>query len=275
VDRSAVANIFAGNDDYVEGAGLEWKPADALRLAMTVNDGLNSGTPGPNVSPAPTAGFTNGGHDFANNSSDFAASGRVDVKLAGAWSDEADVEAWTNNDFRAFVGAGIHWEQGKSGDKHTTKATAAVGTYDSFVQWTVDGLMKYQGFSLMGAGYGWHFQEPPAALGGKGSLNYYAATAQAGYLFWEDRIEPFARWEWIDVDGRTGPGATNINLVTAGVNYFFRKHAAKATVDVVWSPDNLNAVNTLGTSLTGIGLLSDATNLKNQFVIRAQFQLLF
>ena len=32
----------------------------------------------------------------------------------------------------------------------------------------------------------------------KGDLNLYAATVQAGYLFWNDRLEPFARYEFLN-----------------------------------------------------------------------------
>ena len=39
-----------------------------------------------------------------------------------------------------------------------------------------------------------------------------------------DTLEPFARYEWIGPDGDRG--FNDMNLITAGMNYYLRKHAA-------------------------------------------------
>ena len=278
VDRSAVANIFAANDGFVEGVGLDWapfSPADPpVKFAVNINDGLNSGTSG---GTGQTVGPTNGGNDFANGASDFAITARVDGRLtpSAPWSDASDVEAWsTVPGFRAFFGGAVHYELGTTGDKQASATMAPTGPYDHFVQWTADTLLKYQGLSLMAAGYGSNFQQAHAA-GAKGDLNLYAATVQAGYLFWNDRVEPFARYEYIHPDRRMSATTNDLNIMTFGANYFFKKHASKATLDVLWALNNVNTFNTVGTSLTGIGLLADEPFKKNQIVVRLQYQLLF
>jgi hypothetical protein len=272
VDRSAVANIFAANDGYVEGVGLQWDAApDALKLYATINDGLNSGTPG-GAGP----GFLNGGNDFASDAADFAASARAEWKLAGDWKETADVVSWGANgdgdrDLHAFIGAGLHYEVGETGDGQASAMTAQIGPYDSFVQWTVDALVKCSGLGVMGSIYGWHFDATTGSA--IGDTDHYAATIQAGYMVIPDRLEPFARYEWIDVDSALG--ANELSIVTVGANYYFAGHRAKLTGDVVWALDNINSLNTLGTGLSGIGLLGDASGEEDQLVGRLQFQLLF
>ena len=64
------------------------------------------------------------------------------------------------------------------------------------------------------------------------------------------------------------PGAEdNIFELTAGVNYFFRGHNAKITVDATWLP------NGSPENHPGIGILGQA-NDESQFIFRTQFQLM-
>jgi hypothetical protein len=268
VDRSAVANIFAANDGYVQGFGVEWAAApDLLKLALTINDGMNSGTAG-----GAGLGFQNRGNDFHNDAADFALTARADLKLAGDWKQSADMVSWANaSELQLFLGAALHYEVGETGDGNTSATTTQTGPYDNFLQWTVDGLVKYQGLSIMGAVYGWHFD----AAGGNplGDLDCYAATAQVSYMIIPDTLEPFVRYEWISVDDALD--TNDLNIVTAGLNYYLKGHNAKLTADVVVVLDNVNGLNTLGTGLTGIGILPDAGDEDGQVVGRVQFQLLF
>jgi len=269
VDRSAVANIFAANDGYVEGVALEWNAIpDSLKLALTVNDGMNSGTTG-----GTGTGFLNGSNDFQNDAVDFAVTARADLKLAGDWKQNADVASWSGDEGAAlFVGAGLHYEVGETGDSQASATTAATGPYDSFLQWTVDALFKSGGLGVMGAVYGWHFDATSASA--VGDTDHYAATIQAGYMLVPDELEPFIRYEWAEVDDDLTT-MEELQFITVGLNYYLSKHNAKFTTDLVFALDNINAVNTLGTGLSGIGVLTDDTGEEDQFVWRAQFQLLF
>lgn len=278
VDRSTVAYAFAGNDGFVEGVGVEWKVLpDWLTLSANVNDGLNSGTQG-----GASTGFQNGGNDFNNDATDIAVTARADAKLTGDWKNMSDVEAWSSvEDLQIFLGGAVHYELGESGDRNAAsnfKVTspglgALTIPYDDFTQFTVDGIVKIQGFSLMAAGYAWFIETPEAAPTGKGTVEAYAATIQAGYFVIPDKLEPFVRYEYIMVDNALD--TNDLSIVTGGFNYFFKKHAAKLTVDAVWAINNVNSANTFGTSLSGVGLLTDDLHQENQVVVRAQFQLLF
>jgi hypothetical protein len=271
VERSVTDYIFAANDDIVEGVGVEWNPLpDYLKLDATFNDGLYSGT-----TPVVTGGFTipNGSSlDFTHTSSDYAFTGRADVKIVGDWAQEKDVESWsTAPDFQAFVGAGFHFENNNRNDV-AGSLPGGTGSYGSFAEWTGDTLIKWQGLGIMGAFYGANFSDISGVGNSFGSLQFYGATAQVGYTI-ADKVEPFARYEWIFPDGKLH--TSQINIVTVGANYFIKKHVAKFTVDTMWLLDNVNATNTAGTSLSGTGLVNDVSGRQNEVVIRAQFQLLF
>ncbi|MCC7191181.1 MAG: hypothetical protein IT444_00240 [Phycisphaeraceae bacterium] len=284
-DRTAVAQIWAGGDDYVEGIAAEWKIGDNIIWSGSINDGLNSGT--PNATGA-TSGFQTGGHDFQNDATDFALTSRIELALMGDFKNSSDAEAWSSSpDPQVFLGAAIHYELGETGDRQRaasftvtpTGAAATTITYDSFIQWTADALVKFQGLSVMGAVYGWHIQDavvlPGGALpaGDTGTLDQYAATIQAGYFVIPDKLEPFVRYEWITVDDALA--ANDLHALTTGFNYFLRKHATKFTLDAVWAMSNINSVNTLGVGISGTGLLPDASGEDDQVVIRGQVQLIF
>lgn len=268
VDRSAVANIFAANDGYVEGIAAEWKALpDHLHLSLTINDGMNSGTPG-----GASTGYLNTGNDFWFDSADFACTARADWKIAGEWSQQADVESWESTEaIQAFLGVGFHYELGESGDSQTSATTMVTGPYDSFYIWTVDGLVKIHGVGLMASAYGWHFDVTGANP--LGNLNNYAVSVQGGWEVIPGKLEPYLRYEWICVDPSLN--TNQLQLVTAGFNYFVRRHNLKFTADVIWCVNNVNSVNTLGTGLTGIGILLDSPGQSNQVVARVQCQLLF
>lgn len=268
VDRSAVANIVAGNDGYVEGVGIEWNAApDKLKLALTINDGLNSGTAG---GTAP--GFQNGGNDFNVDATDIAFTGRIDLKVIGDWKQTADTSSWSDAGGKhLFLGLAAHYEAGETGDGNASAMTAELGPYDSFFQWTADALLKVKGIGIAAAVYGWHFDA--SAGNALGDTDHYAATVQVGVMVVPDKFEPFARYEWLGIDDAL---ATNdLHIATFGFNWYFRKHHAKLTADLVWAMSNINTTSTLGFGLTGIGLLPDAAGETDQIVVRVQFQLLF
>ena len=85
-----------------------------------------------------------------------------------------------------------------------------------------------------------------------------------------------SRYEWIDTDQAISGRTSQAHIVTIGTNYFFRKHAAKISTDVVWGINPLNNANTLGGISSGQGLITDTSGSNdNQLAFRAQFQLLF
>lgn len=273
VERTLIAAVFGAGRNYVEGVGFEYDPIENLRLRASVNDGLGSGNPGGTAT-----GFLNGPNDFNNDSTDIAGTFRADLKLMGDWKQFTDYSAWSGEKTAAFIGGAVHYELAESGEPgQVSGSTPVTGPYDDFITWTVDGSVESGGLNVMGAFVANHIHVSDGNP--LGDLDSYAAMGQVGYMLVPDKFEPFARYEWIAVDKRVA--SDEINIVTLGANYYFKKHSAKFTADVVWVMDPLNAGNTLGvsgaagTGLTGLGLLADAPDADDQVAIRAQFQLLF
>lgn len=270
VERSLVEQVFGTG--YVEGLFAEVQPTQWLQLSASVTDGQRSGDPGGS-----STGYLNGGNDFYADATDLAVTGRADVKLAGDWKQADDFAAWSGQPFALFVGGGVHYELAETGDTQASGTTGAVGPYDDFVTYSVDGLAKVGGLGIYAAFIGQHIDATDANA--RGNLDNHGALVQAGYFVIPDKLEPFARYEWLAVDDALH--TNDLNLVTVGANYYFRKHAARISVDAVWALNNINSANTLdfagpsGTGLSGLGLLADAPNRENQVVVRAQIQLLF
>ncbi len=267
-ERSAVETIYGAADGSTEGVGADWTATKDLKVYFTFNDGFASGTQG-GVGP----GFLNTGNDFANDSTDFAVTGRVDYKLAGDWAETLEPVAWSSSPFSAFIGAAAHYEVGSTGDRQASATTPTTGPYDDFVIYTLDTLVKYEGLTFMGAAYGWHFDNAAGNANGPSSDNY-ALTGQLGYAVIPDKFVPFVRWEYLAFD-KSYTADNYVNILTVGATYFFNKHNLKLTADVLWTPDTITASGTVGTALSGVGLLNDAAGKKNQTAARVQLQLLF
>ena len=116
---------------------------------------------------------------------------------------------------------------------------------------------------------------------GNGSASFadadqFGFLVQGGAFIIPDKLDLFARYEYLDLDGvlydppisAMMPVADDeINLVTVGMNYYFKKHTAKFTADIVW------VLDPLPDSDTGAGLLRSSED--DQLVFRTQIQLMF
>jgi hypothetical protein len=242
VDRSSVTEFFTLNRGEQVQLGYS---SDFIRAAVSVNDGANSE-------------FT----DYAADAVEAAFTGRADIKLAGNWKQMDDFTAWSGEDFAAFLGGAVHYELGDG----------ANGATSNYLGYTVDGSVECSGANLFAAFNGGHI-EPDAA--GANDRDMYGLLIQGGYQVIPDTLEPFARWEWLD-DGAAG--TTDLQALTAGFNWYMKKHNAKFTADVVWMYDGDDPVgNPYGASelSSGLGLASGLVDGDDQIALRAQFQLLF
>ncbi|HEY2585012.1 MAG TPA: hypothetical protein VGI81_04515, partial [Tepidisphaeraceae bacterium] len=81
--------------------------------------------------------------------------------------------------------------------------------------------------------------------------------------------EPYGRYEYVHFDSREFPAGTqtNVQIVTAGVNYYLYGQAAKLSLDLNYLPN--------GSPVTddGFGIL--ANNGHTELVARAQLQVVF
>jgi hypothetical protein len=268
VDRSLPISVLVGGDGFVEGLAMIWT-RDRLRIAGSINDGVNSG-----LASGGSPGFLNGGNDFLNDASDIAGTVRAEYLLAGSWRDYEDFSSWSDESTSIIVGGALHYELAESGDRQSHGTTSVTGPFDAFYQWTADAGWKSSGLGLYASVIGMHMDLTDTNTVAQGALDIYAATFQAAYMLIPDKFEPFVRYEWMSVDRAIA--TSDVNLVTAGANYYFRKHEAKFTLDATYFFNPATVPNTLGgLGMTGSGFQNDLPGHAGQVSIRAQMQLLF
>lgn len=284
-ERSYVNEIFTA--DKVQGVTLFWHDAsvanDSLKVALSFNDGAHSGDGGTSVNVMTQSTYAQQDNDndgdtdagrttskaFYDDASDFALTGRVDVRIDGDWAQMKDFTSWPGEDQAIFIGAAFHWEVGETGDAFNN---------NDFLVWTIDASYENNGFSAFASVTGMSTDVNDSSFGASniGDNDLYGVVVQVAYNIpiGDDSLEPFLRYEYIDFDNTTdllaGAGRDNdVNIITVGANYYMAKHNAKITLDVTYVFD------TLPYSSTGLGLLADAPDQDGQVVIRSQFQLLF
>ncbi len=229
VERSLVHAAFTAG--RTEGLAL-YANAPDLRLSVSLNDGVRA---------APS--------DFNDDASDLAATARADLKLFGTWKQFNDFAAFARDKPSLFLGAAAHYELGETGNDTVNR--------DLFL-WTVDGSYEAGAVNLFASVVGRH-TDPD--LGNP--ADEYGTLAQLGVMAIPDRLQPFVRYEHLDLAG----GADDVDLVTAGANIFFRKHDAQLSLDAVYVLDPLAAGSTT------LGLLPAGDS--DQLALRAQFQVGF
>jgi hypothetical protein len=307
VERSAVNEAF--NVGFTEGIEAAYT-TNLVRVSAGVNDGARSGEIGGQ--PAVTNGVPGGnfaflpggaGNSFFNDTTNYALTGRVDVKLLGDWASWNEFAAWSGQERSLFTGAGVHFQDSRINQNAWSGVDPAGGAsgrnYD-FLMWTTDIGYKANGLSLFASANGHNglsggSPQSTALTTTGGQFSDYGFLVQAGYMVIPDVIEPFIRYEYITFDRSrnedpavTGAGSPNdgsahdVNIITAGYNWYFKKNDAKFSLDVVWAIDTVSAGaigGTTGGTFAGAGLLPDGiagnNNGENQVAIRAQFQLQF
>lgn len=273
VERSLIADYMTV--DRTQGVELHWQnETKPWRFAAMLHDGSYAA-----------------GSDFDRDMTEFAITGRAEWLASGSWAQFDDFAAWSSDGKGLLFGAAVDWEMGERGRvpviTHFTddiEESYVRGAYD-VLKWTFD--VSYENPDLMGlsmyvAIIGQHLENHSDRLLPMGDAQQYGAVAQAGIFLLPDRLNVYARYEWLDLDGLVyaivpgdghytypigDPFDDALHLVTVGGNYFFAGHAAKLSGDVVWS------VNGLPFNATGAGLRSDAGG--GQLSFRSQFQLMF
>jgi hypothetical protein len=259
VERGSVTEVFTL--DRAEQIQLQYQPMDAVKLMVSISDGANSGT----------------GTIGADNV-EFAITARADVLLAGEWGQMNDTSAWEGEPFAAFIGAAVHYQMGDdpNGDVDTEND-------GDFFAWTVDGSIETNGLGVAAAFMGQHSNYDDDF--GASDYDLYGASVEASYFVIADKLQPFVRFEWmtIDLEDASSEDIDDALLLTVGGNYYFDKHNAKFTLDMVWWIDgdlptgNGNSRDSIGGDpvSSGLGFASGDEHSEDALLVRAQFQLLF
>lgn len=257
VERSSVNEYFTLN--FAEQMQVGYK-ADRFRVVGSFSDGANSES-----------------SEFNADMADLALTGRVDLRLAGDWSQMKDFTSWRGEDRALFVGGAAHYE--------VVDGANNPASFDGeYLALTADASYENDGFSVFAAYMHSHFDDDPDAPMPLGSdLTAHGVMVQVAYQV-TDQIEPFARYEWLDADDDDeiaidGTASDPVQIVTVGGNYYLRKHAAKFTADVVYvfagdAPEpNAFGASAFSSSLGFAGFASAED--EEQLAVRLQFQLLF
>lgn len=245
VERSYVKHVFNANRS--QGIQLKYGADQWAVMAM-----LHDGTGAKNTA-------------FASDRTDLALAARSEVLLAGEWSQFKDFASWADEEFGLLLGAAVDYEVGETG--------LGTDTAD-FFKYTVDLGAEFGGWNLFAAFVGQHVQDNGSAAFAE--VDQIGFLVQGGIFVIPDKMDVFARYEHLDLDGvlynaavssMTPVADDKINLVTVGMNYYFKKHTVKLTTDLIW------VLDPLPDSDTGAGLLRSSED--DQIVFRTQIQLMF
>jgi len=247
-ERSLMNEVFTTG--RVQGLELIWTVSEDLNVVAGLNDGSRSGEDfGP----------------FDADTTDAGLGVRADLLLSGASCQFKDFTATGDDPTAIKLGGAIHYDAGETGEDTVNANSLA---------WTIDLAIESQGLNGFVALAGLNEDQDAA---GVHNQDMVGVVAQVGYRL-TDAIEPFVRYEWIDLDGGNANALTEdeLNLLTIGANYYMNNHAAKVTLDVVYALDTIPAAADMnGADASGLGLLADDGAEDDQMAVRLQFQLLF
>lgn len=207
---------------------------------------------------------------------DISVTSRIEVLLAGSWSQFKDFSAWSNDETGLLFGAAVHYQEGETGGGSSAGNVLLA---------TADLSYESNGLSIFIAAYSAHFEGnqdgtvPPMPVA-PDDATHHGAEIVVGYFIVPDKTEVYTRLEYIRLDNDTPTSAggpvmdEDVEILTVGVNFYQKKHNAKFTIDYVYAFDTL--ASPLETSAS-LGVKSDFTApgfyQSGQHAIRAQYQL--
>lgn len=220
--------------------------------------------------------------DFASDNTDFAAAGRAEFLLAGDWSQFDDFTVWSPDPVGALLGVAVDYENGEGGSGNSPATSI---NWEHLLQYTADLSLEAHPFTLFIAYTARHIQHDPVS-GLDDDTHQWSWIVQGSVFLIPDRLEFFARYEHLDFDDATevsgefvsqsiaslalGPGVDSTqDIYTFGGNWYWHKHDAKFTFDVLWAPYGIRAGDSAESTVTTNRGESDSVTL------RAQIQLLF
>jgi len=263
VERSLVNEYF--NANRVVGMMLGYK-TDEWKLDVSYNNGADT--------PLNEALAANGASPYeytssANNPTKWAVQGRFEYKMSGDW---ADFDSFTSSpgDDQAmmfgFAAMAQNWN-GQLGAAATDAASV----------WGVTGdfSAKFSGLSIFASVAYQHYDMGDNAID---NINPWGFVGQVGYSL-NDQWELFGRVSWANDRGVNDPArgtdnaaAAKLTLITLGVNYFINSNV-KFTTD--WGINLEDSLNGQWADNTQVNTGWRQTNEDNEWVLRAQLQLLF
>jgi outer membrane murein-binding lipoprotein Lpp len=265
VERSLVNEYF--NMDRVVGVMLGYK-TDAWKLDVAYNNGGMTPFNNPNAAVNPYRNTSS-----ANNPTKYAVQGRFEYKMSGDWSDFDSFTSSPGDDQAMMIGFAAmtqSWNGQLAGQFSDEASVWGV---------TADFSAKFSGVSIFAAVtyQNYDFGTTLNNAGDEiGNINPWGFVGQVGYSL-NDEWEVFGRFSWANnrgIDAPAGAAAVDadakLSLLTVGANYFINSNV-KFTAD--WGLNLNDSLNGVWVDQAATGWR--ATNAGNEWVLRAQLQLLF
>lgn len=241
VERSYVDALFTSL--YVQGIQAT-RHTDDTRLLLAVHNG--------------TWGWNT---EFTDDRTDYALGVRGEWKVFGDWKQFQDTVGWAGN-HGLLLGSAVEFDRGETGGG--TQAP-------DILKYTGDVSLEGDGWNLFAAFTARHIE----SNGSPGILDaeQWGAVLQGGIFIIPDKVDLYARYEWVDVDGvafkqSTGVTTATTNdvaqLITLGTNYYLRGHETKLSFDIVHAFDGLPVTD------TGSGLRASdgpSTTVRSQVMV--------
>ncbi len=252
-EASLQGDIFGNTDTFTKAITAIYDPKTDLRAEAGVNDGIRSAN--TNFEDAPNNG----------NAYDGGVAGRVEYKMMGNWKDYDQLTAYGDKDDLLVLGSGIDWSYG-SGAYETISHTADLQYGDPegwFAYLCYFGRYTNHQIGIPAT------SNPGASFGTPGDLgaDTYEPSVDVlvAYMI-TDKLEPFARYEYMHLQGTPAGSNNNVTDISLGANYYFYGHNLKFTGMVTYLPTGIPISDTSSDVL--------ADNNKAEVVFITQIQLL-
>ena len=242
VERSVVNYVYTGG--YTDGIAAEYRNA-MFHVVGSYNNGINDQVYGGGI-------MTGGNSPIFNGSADVAITFRGEWLITGAWDQLEQFTSPRGNETAMMLGGAVHYQAADS---------ASTGVPDlDLVVLTLDFTGQFSGLSVFGA-----IVYANVDQDGVGSADAFGLVLQGGWYF-AATWEVFARYEWSDTDQFA---ASDINIVTFGVNKYIARQNAK------WTTDFGVGFDAVPFAVPIAAWRADEPDSDHQFVVRSQLQIMF
>jgi len=233
-DRTLTDDILADGEAFSTGVMGIFDNDDGLRAKLQLTNGYGTNDVNFEDPPARPASFGLGT--------------REEFKFMGNWRDYDQFTSLGDSQDLLVGGVGADWSQAHPAN--LVRETADV-------QWNHGQLGIYGGYIGLYTAHN----------GAAGDTFDYGPILQVSYLLDPRHLELFGRFDYLKFDGKEFPAGTNTNVdeITAGMNYYFYGQNLKLTTDATYLPNGAPVDD------NGSGVLVNSG--KGEVVLRVQMQL--
>lgn len=192
---------------------------------------------------------------------DWSITGRVELLLEGDWGQFTQFTSPMGSDRAVMLGVAVHGQHSERDGNPGQVSNIKVD------QWgiTADLSIQLDGASFMASGT-WHHQKSLATS--IPTVDWIGVVLQ-GSTYVSSDTEVFLRWEAGGAK-QSSMGGANVNILTAGTNWYLEDHGLKITTDFGWSFGKIS--DSMRNTMVG---WRDDANWNGQWVLRTQMQLAF